>query len=107
VPHHQALVVAEAARPVISPSRLLWLSCLRGAFQNESAASIQDVGERKKSVAASINPQNSAIEPLRSQRPQRIDQGFMASENFTPQGNDYEKGIIPKLFSLRSLRPLR
>jgi hypothetical protein len=25
----------------------------------------------------------------------------MASEYFTPQGNGYEKGIIPKLFSLR------
>jgi hypothetical protein len=31
----------------------------------------------------------------------------MASEYFTLQGNDYEKGIIPKLFSLRALCPLR
>jgi hypothetical protein len=31
----------------------------------------------------------------------------MASEYFTPQGNGYEKGTIPKLFSLRSLCPLR
>jgi hypothetical protein len=42
----------------------------------------------------------SAIEPQRSQRPQRRSQGFMASEYFIPQGNDCEKGIIPKLFSL-------
>jgi hypothetical protein len=50
---------------------------------------------------------NSAIEPQRSQSPQRRNQGFMASEYFTPQGNGYEKGIIPKLFSLRALCPLR